>query len=113
LCEDGHVEIVSPLNDLCCKSPENDILTVKAENFFIAEAPFCDNCIDLPISDIYHNNNLLRKANHHISHPLPSLPAAYNHVSPSADVLPQNAYYKSVPHLNMSLLSFSTVSLLI
>ncbi len=113
LCEEGHVEVVSSLNDLCCKSSENDILTVKAENFFISGAPLCDNCIGLSISDLYHNNNLLRKINQHISHPLPSLPAPYNHVSPSADVLPQNAYYNSVPHLNISLLSFSTVSLLI
>ncbi len=113
LCEIGHVEIVPSLNDQCCKCPENDILTVKSENFFISGAPFCDKCIDLSISDIYHNNNLLRKINQHISHPLPSLPAAYNHVPPSANVLPQNAYYDPVPHLNISLISFSTVSLLI
>ena len=111
--DDGHVGIVTSGSDLCCKSSAVDILTVKAEGIFISGAPLSDNCIDISIADICNDDGLLTKRSPSVTHQLPSLQVALNPVTPSADILPQNTIFNSAPHLNIPLLSFSTVSLLI
>jgi hypothetical protein len=110
--DDGHVGIVTSGSDLCCGSSAVDILIVKAESGFISGAPLSDNCIDIPISDICNDNGLLKRS-FSVAHPLQSLQAARNSVTLTADILPQNTFFNSVPHLSIPLLSFSTVSLLI
>jgi len=109
---DGHVEIVTSGSDLCGRSSAVDIFTVKAESIFISGASLSDNCIDIPIADACNDARLLVKKSLGVAHPLLSYPA-YNSASQSADVLPQNTIFNSAPHLNIPLLSFSTVSLLI
>ena len=110
LGNDGHVEIVTFGSDLCCRSSADNIFTVKAENTHIFGDSLSDNCIDISICN---DDILLVKNNPGTSHPHPSLPSAYNPAPPSADVLPQNTFFNSVPHLRIPLLSFNTICLLI
>ena len=110
--DDGHVGIVTSGSDICCRSSAVDILTVKAEGIFISGALLSDNCTDIPIADICNDDGLLKKSPS-VAHPLPSLQTALNPVTPSSDILPQNTFFNSAPHLNIPLLSFNTVSLLI
>ena len=109
----GHVGIKTSGAGLCCEFAVVDTSTIKFKNLLASGKPPLECCIDIPIDNICNDDELLIKTSPRISHPISFLPATHVTAALSPDVLLENAYFESNPHLNIPLLSFSTVSLLI
>jgi hypothetical protein len=110
---DGHVGLEASGGSLCCEPSELDISTIEARRFLSSEKPPFDCCIDIPIDSICNDDELLAKKTPRIPHLMSFPPEAHITGTLSPDILLKNAYFESNPHLNIPLLSFSTVSLLI
>ena len=110
---DGHVGLETSGVKLCCESSAHDISTIKVQNLLASGKPSFNCCIDIPIANICNDDELLAKKSPRISHPMSFTPETHVTAALSPDVLHQNANFDSAPHLNIPLLSFSTVSLLI